>query len=311
MSKIRQDLRFEAQQHFREARKEAFVNQVLSLLSGKPRDLLSFREVQQRLGLHHSGVGRLETVPIKNIVGSEGRYHDFDREFLPLHSATEDRWLSLDAAFHRMDNVPPVELYKVGDVYFVRDGNHRISVARRHGAKYIDAYVIEVPSRVKLDPDIDTERLLVEQEHLQFLERTQLDKILGIDIKLTAPGAYDALQRHIEGHQYFLAKERGAPVSFEEAAKSWYENVYLPTVRVIEQTGILERFPGRTAGDLYIWVLEHHYYLRERYGEGVSLADAAQSFASRFGRKPWHKLRDWFWRQLARLVGSILAWFRK
>jgi len=85
----------------------------------------------------------------------------------------------------------------------------------------------------------------------------------------------------------------------------------LPTVRVIEQTRILERFPGRTAGDLYIWVLEHHYYLRERYGEGISLADAAQSFASRFGRKPWHKLRDWFWRQLARLVGSILAWFRK
>jgi len=301
----------EAKQHFREARKQAFVNEIVALLSGKPRDLLSFREVQQRLGLQYGAMGRLETVPIDKIVGSEGRYHDFDREFLPLHAATEDRWESLDVAFHRMVNVPPVELYKVGDAYFVRDGNHRISVARNHGGKYIDAYVIEVPSRVSLDPAVDHNRLFVEQEHLQFLERTHLDEILGTDIRLTAPGAYDALQRHIEGHQYFLAKDRGQPVSFEEAAHSWYQNVYLPAVEVIRRTGILERFPGRTEGDLYVWVLEHLYYLREKAGDQVSLEQAAQSLAQRYGRKPYQKAWDWIVKQIAKVGGALLSWVRR
>ena len=307
----RADEQQEARQHFREARKRAFVNEVLGLLSGRPRDLLSFREVQQRLGLQYGAMGRLETVPIEKIVGSEGRYHDFDREFLPLHSATADRWESLDVAFHRMVNVPPVELYKVGDAYFVRDGNHRVSVARNHGGRYIDAYVIEVPSRVKLDPGVDHNQLFVEQEHLQFLKQTELDQVLGVDIKLTATGAYDALRRHLEGHKYFLAKELGRDVTFEEAARSWYNYVYLPTVEVIRKTGILQRFPGRTEGDLYIWVLEHHYYLRERYGEDLPLEKAAWSFAEQYGRKLWDRVREWALKLVARIAGAVLSWFRR
>lgn len=300
----------EARQHFREARKRAFVNEVLSSLSGQPRDLLSFQEVQQRLGVRTCPLGRLETVPIAKIVGSEGRYHDFDREFLPLHTDTHERWERLDVAFQRMENVPPVELYKVGDAYFVRDGNHRVSVARQRGAAYIDAYVIDCPSRVKLDSDVDVNDILVEQEHLQFLERTYLDEILGVDIKLTASGAYDALERHLNGHRYFLGQELKHEVSFEEAAKSWYEKVYLPTVAVIRKTGILERFPGRTEGDLYIWVLEHHYYLRERYGDKVSLEQAVSSYAARYGVKPYWRLVGWLQRRIAAIVGAILAWFK-
>lgn len=301
----------EARQHFREARKQAFVNSVLGLLSGKPTDLLSFQEVQQRLGLRYCTMGHLETVPIDKIVGSEGRYHDFDRDFLPLHATTEKRWESIDSAFSRMENLPPVELYRVGDVFFVRDGNHRVSVARRNGAKYIDAWVIECPSRIKLEPGVDVRQLLVEEEHLEFLERTHLDQILGTDIRLTAPGAYDALQRHIDGHRYFLAKERHADVPFEEAARSWYENVYLPTVEVIRRAGILERFPGRTEGDLYIWVLEHHYYLREKYGEQVTLEDAAQSFAKRYGRSRFSAVYEWLARQVASVAGVILSWVKR
>lgn len=300
----------EARQHFREARKQAFVNEVLGFLSGKPKDLLSYREVQQRLELQPAPMGRLETVPVAKIVGSEGRYHDFDREFLPLHSGTEGRWESLDVAFQRMENVPPIELYKVGDAYFVRDGNHRVSVAKRRGGKYIDAYVIDVPSRIKLDPNIDVHRLMVEEEHLQFLKRTRLDEILGVDIKLTASGAYAALLRHIEGHQYYLAKEAGREVSFEEAARSWYKNVYLPTVEVIRRTKILERFPGRTEGDLYIWVLEHHYYLRQRADE-TSLEEAANSFAAHYGRRFYEPALEWIIKRIAKIAGAIIAWFKR
>lgn len=303
--------RAKARQDFREARKQAFVNEIRGLLSGEPTDLLSFKDVQQRLGVRTCALGRLETVPLRKIVGSEGRYLDFDREFLPRRLDTESRWESLSAAFDRMESVPPVELYKVGEVYFVRDGNHRVSVARRHGAEFIDAYVIDCPSRINLDSGIDVRRLLVEEEHLQFLERTHLDQVLGADIRLTAAGAYDALERHIEGHRYYLGQELKRPVGLEEAAVSWYENVYLPTVEVIRRTRILDRFPGRTEGDLYIWVLEHHFYLRERGGDQVSLEQAAQSFARQFGDKPYKTIWNWVLDRLAGIGGVILSWVKR
>ncbi len=303
--------RAKARQDFREARKQAFVNEIRGVLSGEPTELISFKDVQQRLGVRTCALGRLETVPLKRIVGSEGRYQDFDREFLPRRSDTESRWESLSAAFDRMENVPPVELYKVSEAYFVRDGNHRVSVARRHGAEFIDAYVIDCPSRVNLDSGLDVRRLLVEEEHLQFLERTHLDQVLGTDIRLTAASAYDALERHIEGHRYYLGQERKEPVTFEEAARSWYEKVYLPTVEAIRRSKVLDRFPGRTEGDLYIWVLEHHYYLRERGGEQVSLEEAAQSFANRYGDKFHDRIWSWVAGRLAKIGGAILSWVRR
>ncbi len=303
--------RAKARQDFREARKQAFVNEVRGVLSGEPTALLSFKDVQQRLGVRTCALGRLQTVPLKRIVGSEGRYLDFDREFLPRRSDTESRWESLSVAFDRMENVPPVELYKVGEAYFVRDGNHRVSVARRHGAEFIDAYVIDCPSRINLDSGLDVRRLLVEEEHLQFLERTHLDVVLGADIRLTASGAYDALERHIDGHRYYLGQERGKPVTFEQAARSWYDKVYLPTVEVVRRSKILDRFPGRTEGDLYIWVLEHLYYLRERGGGDVSLEQAAQSFANRYGDKLHDRIWDWMTEHLAKIGGAILSWVRR
>ncbi|NPV09875.1 MAG: hypothetical protein HPY83_18180 [Anaerolineae bacterium] len=311
MASYDRDSRLQARQHFREARKEAFVNEIRSLLSGEPVDLLSFKEVQRRLGVQTCAMGRLETVPLNKIVGSEGRYQDFDREFLPLHTDTESRWESLDAAFIRMENIPAIELYKVGDVYFVRDGNHRVSVARRHGAEFIDAWVVDCPSRIRLDPGVDVRRLLVEEEHLDFLKRTRLDEILGTDIRLTAPGAYDALERHLDGHRYFLGQERGEPVAFEEAVRSWYERVYLPTVEVIRRTNIMSRFPGRTEGDLYLWVQEHHYYLREREGDGVSLEQAAQSFAHRYGVRWYHRAKAWVIGKVAQVLGVVVSWLRR
>ena len=272
--------RSKARQDFREARKQAFVNEIRGVLSGEPTDLLSFKEVQQRLGVRTCALGRLETVPLKRIVGSEGRYRDFDREFLPRRSDTESRWESLSAAFDRMENVPPVELYKVGEAYFVRDGNHRVSVARRHGAEYIDAFVIDCPSRVNLDSGLDVRRLLVEEEHLQFLERTHLDAIIGTDIRLTASSATTPGAPH-RGTPLLLVRPRRTG-HLEDAARSWYEKVYLP-MDVIRRTKILIASPGAPRVILHP-VLEHHHYFGTDGGQ-VSLEQAARSYARR-GDKP-------------------------
>jgi hypothetical protein len=112
---------------------------------------LAFDQVHQSLpltGQHHVG---LQTVSLDKIVGNEGRYHEFDRTFFPRQSHIRDRWARIDQAHYQQTPLPPVVLTKVGAVYFVRDGNHRVSVARIRRQDYIDAYVTELDLAVPVD----------------------------------------------------------------------------------------------------------------------------------------------------------------
>lgn len=129
-----------AQQEFNEAIHKSFWRGLFSLVTGKSNDLRSLEEISLQ-GQNYVG---LRTVALDQIVGSEGRYHEFDRAFFPRQDHSKDRWMNIDIAYHQKKNLPPVELLKVGEVYFVRDGNHRISVARAHGQEFIDANVSEI-----------------------------------------------------------------------------------------------------------------------------------------------------------------------
>jgi len=135
------------QHDYNRAKNKAMWRDWLSKLTRKSNDLLSFQETYREAGAkrqHHLG---LRVVPIAKIVGSEGRPLDFDRAFFPRQIHTRDRWLSIDRAYYENRLLPPVELIKVGDKYFVRDGNHRVSVARSRGQEFIDAFVFEVTGR--------------------------------------------------------------------------------------------------------------------------------------------------------------------
>ncbi len=264
--------RAKARQDFREARKQAFVNEVRGVLSGEPTALLSFKDVQQRLGVRTCALGRLQTVPLKRIVGSEGRYLDFDREFLPRRSDTESRWESLSVAFDRMENVPPVELYKVGEAYFVRDGNHRVSVARANGLTHIEAYVTVVNTDVPLTlEDFDRDEWIIKADHQEFMRKTGLNQLRPRHgINLTEPGRYDMMLRHIHVHWYLVNKElerKGADKFLEwpDAVASWYDNVYAPVVEAIRKYNLLEEFPHRTEADLYMWIAHHREELSREY----------------------------------------------
>ena len=136
----------EATEEFADARKKARLRQIGAFLRRQPSSnrLLSFDEATEALAswrLAHLG---RRTVPVESIVGSEGRYADFDDEFLPLQGSSEQKWRSVYAALRRGEELPPVSLLQVGDVYFVRDGNHRVSVARWKGVKALDAEVAEL-----------------------------------------------------------------------------------------------------------------------------------------------------------------------
>jgi hypothetical protein len=136
----------EAAEEFAGARQKAFLRRIGAFVRRHPSSnrLLSFDEATAALGpwrLAHLG---RRTVPVKSIVGSEGRYGDFDDEFLPLQSSSEEKWRSVYAALRRGEGLPPVSLLQVGDAYFVRDGNHRVSVARWLGVEALDAEVVEL-----------------------------------------------------------------------------------------------------------------------------------------------------------------------
>lgn len=140
------DLREQADRDFGRARLKARLRRLLLRLRGGPASeemLLSFDEIRSSLRAYNRVRRGRGVIDPEKIVGSVGRRKDFDRSFMPLRASTGERWKRVDLAFHRGEDLPPVSLYKLGDYYFVVDGNHRVSVARYHGLQAIEADVTE------------------------------------------------------------------------------------------------------------------------------------------------------------------------
>jgi nucleotide-binding universal stress UspA family protein len=183
--------------------------------------------------------------------------------------------------------LPPIEVYQIGDAYFVLDGNHRVSVARELGASHIQAYVTEVISRVPLSPDITPDELITKAEQVKFLEKTQLDKLHpGVDINVTNPGQYPILEEHISVHRYFMGIEAGREIPYTEAVTHWYEEIYTPVINIIRERGILSRFPKRSETDLYLWISKHRGELEDSLGWSLGIEavadDLVYSYAQDF-----------------------------
>ncbi len=254
---------------------------------------MPFDEIRRSLpvgGQHDVGN---QQVLMDKIVGSIGRYQDFDRVFLPRRTHTRGRWESIDKAHLQDISLPPIELYKIGSVFFVRDGNHRVSVARERGQAYIDAYVTEIDVPFMIDEDTDIDEVIRKSEAIQFEEKTHIAEIRpdnGIEFSL--PGGAAKVMEHIDVHRYYLGEKRKAEVSYEEAVAKWYDEVYWPLAQVIRQYNLLKEFPKRTVADLYLWIIEHLYFLKERYQAEVSLEQAATHFANEYSKKPFSWLID-------------------
>lgn len=260
------------------------VGPLLRLFSSPPdRALLSFDQVHRLLRSRtaiHRGTRR---IPLDHIVGSLGRYRDFTRAFLPLNDAVRERRKELEAAA-REAPLPPIEVYEVGGVYFVRDGNHRVSLARAQGRTTIEAVVSEVKARVALTPDVDVGDLILKEEEADFLDATRLPRTSGI--LLTEPGRYQLLREHVEVHRYYLCLQQERDVPVDEAAASWHENVYLPVVEAIRDTQVLRQFPKRTEADLYLWVAYHRERLKEDLGDMPGDHAVASAIGEQYSDRP-------------------------
>lgn len=255
-------------QDFQAARQKAGIQEVLARFTGKSTQLLSYEEVAEKLKLRIRTERGVQHIPLDSIVGSVGRYTDFTRTFLPRRADDRERWAGVKATFMESDiGLPPIEVYKVGEVYFVIDGNHRVSIARQEKLTTIEARVIELQTDIKLTPDIQPDDLIIKAEHAEFLQSTRImDLRPNVDLTVTVPGQYEKLMAQIYLQKFILVEDRKLNASLQDAVEDWYDNIYIPLAETIRDRGLLRWFPDRTITDLYIWIAENRSALEKELG---------------------------------------------
>ena len=276
-------LKFQAEEDFVKARNKAWIYELQHLMHPDKRKLLSLNDVKKMLKPQNEVYAGIQTVPIKKIVGSEGRYNDFDNRFLPRSEELKQRWMNIDQACLSDVILPPVQLYELAGLYFVRDGNHRVSVAKAQGVEFIDAEVTSLQSEVQLPSDIRQDTLretVIRYEKRIFYNETHFGDLTDYwDLDFTSTGRYDVIYNHILVHKYFINEQQSTEIEFGDALVSWFKTVYLPVVAVIEKYGLLTDFKNRTKSDIYVWVVKHWDCLKQKNGNDYSLDEATKDFA--------------------------------
>ena len=276
-----------ADMDFSKARLKAIFNSIGNFLSPEKHQLLAFDEVKNILKIHGEEYRGVIPVPLEMIIGSEGRYRDFARGFLPKHDYLRERWVRVDSAHYEDIILPPIRLYELGGAYFVRDGNHRVSVAKLQGAIEIDAEVVSLGSNVRIQKGMGIEELkeaLIAYEKKEFYAQTLFGQITDdSNLDFTSPGAYDQIVEHILVHKYYLNEHIDQEIDFVMATDSWYRKVYTPIAETIRSENLDARFPGRTVSDLYLYIVKHWDSLKRNYSVHLSPAEAARDFATRYG----------------------------
>lgn len=242
---------------FNRAKRVAFFQEIMGHLRGTPTELLSFADIRERLRLNVENYRGIQDVPLAKIAGSVGRAHEFTRHFLPKTKHMEKRWSRVYAQALSQEGLPPIELYQIDDVYFVRDGNHRVSVARQLGAQTIQAEVIELPTPIGFRSTMTAAEIDATACYVEFLNQLRPLHLPPGTFKLTHPTAYNDLMEHINLYHCVESHNAVHPPTLAESAARWYNQVYLPVVETIHKYQLMaQAFPTCTETDLYLWVTE-------------------------------------------------------
>jgi uncharacterized ParB-like nuclease family protein len=266
---------FDAEEDWKRARRKILYQELVCFFKHCSVDLLSFKDVRAGLNLVQKIDRGLQEIPLTHIRGSVGRYDDFTSAFLPRKRHMRERWKRVDMAM-KAGKTPPIDVYKVGESYFVIDGNHRVSIARQHGFETIEAYVVEFLTPHGLSPEADIDELLIRSEQIDFLEIIgQASPPAVRRIAFTCPDCYGDLMDMIETYRQGLEEVDEKPVSIEQALSAWYDEVYGPAVEIIQRNNLLTRFSDRTEADLFIWAWKNNKVLEELILEDENPSSAA------------------------------------
>ncbi len=252
---------YQAKHEFEAARRMAFLGSLFSTVLGRTQDPISLDEAKHLLQpTGESFRGRMP-IPLDRVVGTEGRYSDFDRRFLPRKGHVGARWERIAVAFRREIPLPAIHVYELGGLFFVRDGNHRVSVARSRGMAFLDGEVTALTTEIDVSDAASVDEIraaILRYERERFLGALNaVDVLPGDSLVLTSSGGYDDVVVHITCHRTMLERAAGHRVSYHDATQSWYESVYLPLAKLIADSGVLMYAQGRTAADFYVWLVRH------------------------------------------------------
>jgi len=250
----------DAQSDFSRARRARLLADIGRRLRREPDDvalMLPFEEVVEALGRTGQHDLGLQVVPLEAIVGSVDRAVDFDRGLRPTSARLRSRWERINAAQRRGEALPPVSLFKVGDLYFVRDGHHRVSVAKSLGRSDIDAYVVEVETRVKLGEDTLVSDLPLKDHERLFRERVPLPAQARARISLRDPWDFGTLAEAVEAWGFRAMQNRGTYMDRAEVAHHWYTEEYEPVVDLLRAGDLIAE--GETETEGYMRVAADRY----------------------------------------------------
>jgi hypothetical protein len=252
----------DAQDDFTRARRSQLLAELGRRLRREPNDvalILPFDEVVEALGRVGEVELGLQTIPLDSIVGTVDRTRDFDRDFRPTTTRVRGRWQRIAAAQRRGEAFPPISVYRVGDLHFVRDGHHRVSVAKSLGREDIDAYVTQVRTRVDTGQELRLADLPLKDHERLFKERVPLPPALHARVHPSDPWDYGDIAESVEAWGFRLMQERREYMDREAVARTWFEEEFDPVVATLREGEFIR--PSETEADAYMRVAAARYEL--------------------------------------------------
>jgi hypothetical protein len=253
----------DAQTDFNRARRRAVLSRLAAGLRREPDDvnlILPFEEVVGAFGWAGERDLGLQAIELDSIVGSVERTREFDRRFRPTSGRLRTRWQRIAEAQRRGKAMPPISVYRIGDLHFMRDGHHRASVAKAQGRDDIDAYVTEVETKTRPDRGLRLSDLPLKSHERVFFERVPLSREARAEIRLSDPWDFAQLAEAVEAWGFRRMQACGPePLSRKQVAEAWYRDEYRPVVAMLEEAGLVAGSASET--EAYMRVAAERYRL--------------------------------------------------
>lgn len=265
------------------------------------RPVKAFGEISKKLNLSSRVYRGIHPIPVDRIVGSVGRAADLSPGFRLRNP--DVRYYRIRRAMERGEVLPPIIVYKVGDEYYVLDGNHRVAVAKEFGIDFIDAEVIE------FFPAERRESKTLRAKRVEFENLTELK---GIDA--SEPRHYDSFLNYIRDYAQRMELFLGRKVPLKEAALNWFLSVYTPAVQTIVEKGLEEAFPGKSLADIFAYVMDYKWYKSQKEGYDIGFDAALQGFVEEIvGKKNTlgEEKKKGFIHRVGGILEEVLPWLKR
>ena len=264
----------DAQYDFSRARRRRTFARLASRLrrADDVNHILPFEEVVRALGRTGERRLGLQLIELDSIVGTVDRSQEFDRSFRPTSPRVRERWQRINLAQRKGEAMPPIDVYRIGELHFVKDGHHRVSVAHALGHRDINAYVTEVLTQVGADRQIRMRDLPLKSHQRLFFERVPLGPEERRRIHLKDEWRYAALAEAVEAWGFRASQARGQEMSRREVAESWLRDEYEPVVEMLREAQLVPK--DTTETEAYMKVAHLRYLILRTHEWDDAVIDA-------------------------------------